>query len=181
MKICGSINADIQAATGMSVSRIKSVVQEARKRGFDETKSRRILDIYLKDTPWSGRPTVRTSAKIQEVIEKVCCDRYGREKSTEQLALDTNISAKLVWQILKSANFCKTKPTYKPGLIAQMKKDRLEFCICYKNWTLEDWMNVIWSDETSVVLGYRLRSYRVWRQPEECFLKSTIRPSWKGY
>jgi len=80
----------------MSVSRIKSVVQEARKRGFDEAKSRIILDIYLKDTPQLGRPTKRTSAKIREVIEKVRYNRYGREKSTTQLALDTNISAKTI-------------------------------------------------------------------------------------
>ena len=48
----------------MSVSRIKSVIQEARKRGFDETKSRTILDIYLRDAPQLGRLTKRTSAKI---------------------------------------------------------------------------------------------------------------------
>ena len=64
MKICGSTNADIQAATGISVSRIKLVVQEAYKRGFNKTKSRRILNIYLKDAPRSGRLTVYTSAKI---------------------------------------------------------------------------------------------------------------------
>ena len=143
MKIYGSTNADIQAATGMSVSRIKAVVQEARKRGFNETKSRTILNIYLKDAPQSGRPTKCTSTKIQEVIEKVRRDRYGREKSTQQLALDTNISTKTVWRILKSQNFHKTKPTCKPSLSAQMKKDRLEFCLHYKDWTLEDWINVI--------------------------------------
>ena len=49
IKICGSTNADIQAATGMSVSRIKSVVQEARKRGFNEAKSRTILNIYFRN------------------------------------------------------------------------------------------------------------------------------------
>jgi hypothetical protein len=80
----------------MSVSRIKSVVQEARKRGFDEAKSRTILNIYLKDAPRLGRPTKRTSTKIREVIKKVYCDRYGREKSTTQLTLDTNISAKTI-------------------------------------------------------------------------------------
>jgi len=96
IKICGSTNADIQAAISMSVSRIKSVVQKARKHRFNETKSRRILDIYLKDAPQSGRLTVYTSAKIQKVIKKVYYDRYGREKSTKQLAFNTNISAKLV-------------------------------------------------------------------------------------
>ena len=145
----------------MSISCIKSVVQEARKRGFDEAKSRTILNIYLKDAPWLGCPTKHTSAKIQEVIEKVCHDCYGREKSTKQLGLDTNISAKTVWWILKSQNFHKTKPTRKPSLSVQMKKDRFEFCLCYKDWKLEDWMNVIWSDETLVVLGYCLEGYRV--------------------
>ena len=67
----------------MSVSRIKSVVQEACKCGFDETKSRKILDIYFKDVPRSGHLTIYISAKIQKVIEKVHCDRYSREKSTE--------------------------------------------------------------------------------------------------
>jgi len=138
IKIYSSTNADIQAATSISVSRIKLVIQEARKRGFNETKSRRILNIYLKDAPRSGRLTVRTSAKIQEVIKKVRRDRYSREKSTKQLAFNTNISAKSVWQILKLANFRKTKPTCKPGLTAQIKKDRLKFCIHHKDWTLED-------------------------------------------
>ena len=96
IKIYGSTNADIQAATGISISRIKSVVQEARKRGFNKAKSHTILNIYLKDAPRSGHPTKRTSAKIQEVIKKVHRDRYGREKSTKQLSLNTNISAKTV-------------------------------------------------------------------------------------
>ena len=75
----------------------------------------------------------RTSAKIREVIKKVYRDRYGREKSTEQLALDTNISARTIWRILRSQNFRKTKPTRKPSLLAEMKKDRLKFYLYYKD------------------------------------------------
>ena len=51
----------------------------------------------------------------------------------------------------------------------------------YEDCNLEDWMNVIWSNETSVVLGYCLGGYCVWRQPEERFFRSIIRPWWKGY
>ena len=75
----------------------------------------------------------------------------------------------------------KTKPTRKPGLTAQMKKDRLEFCLRHEDWTLEDWKNVIWTDETSIILGYCLGGYHIWRTPEERFLKSTIRERWKGF
>ncbi|RYC77279.1 hypothetical protein BFJ63_vAg19847 [Fusarium oxysporum f. sp. narcissi] len=61
-----------------------------------------------------------------------------------------------------------------------MRKERLAWCIAHKDWTLEDWKNVIWSDETSVVLLHRRGSYRVWRLPKERFLRSCIRERWKG-
>ena len=35
-----------------------------------------------------------------------------------------------------------------------MKAARYTFCQAYKDWTLEDWKNVIWIDETSVILGH---------------------------
>ena len=48
----------------MSVSCIKLVIQEAWKRGFNEAKSHKILNIYFTDAPQSGRLTKYISAKI---------------------------------------------------------------------------------------------------------------------
>jgi hypothetical protein len=84
-------------------------------------------------------------------------DRYGREKSCADLAgelseIGINISATTIWRILKNAGLRKTKPTRKPGLTKKMKADRLAWCLEHQHWTLEDFKNVIWSDETSVVL-----------------------------
>jgi transposase len=62
-----------------------------------------------------------------------------------------------------------------------MKEERLKWCLAYKDWTLEDWKRVIWSDETSVVLLHRRGGYRIWRKLDERFLKSCIRERWKGY
>lgn len=42
-------------------------------------------------------------------------------------------------------------------------------------------MNVIWSDETSVVLLHRRGGYRIWRKADEAFVRSCIRERWKGY
>ncbi|EFQ95129.1 hypothetical protein PTT_06957 [Pyrenophora teres f. teres 0-1] len=77
--------------------------------------------------------------------------------------------------MLKAAGYNKTKPTRKPGLTQKMRQERLEWCLAHKDWTLEDWKNVIWSDETSVVLNHRRGGYRVWRRPEEVFTKTVIR------
>lgn len=78
-------------------------------------------------------------------------------------------------------NMRKTKPTRKPGLTPKMREARLKFAMEHKDWTEEDWKKVIWSDETSVVIGQRRGGYRVWRTPEEAFTSSCVRNRWKGY
>ena len=37
-----------------------------------------------------------------------------------------------------------------PLLSAQHKKVWLDFALAYKDWTLEDWKHVIWSDEIKI-------------------------------
>jgi len=66
-----------------------------------------------------------------------------------------------VWRILRKAGMKKIKPTYKPGLTKEMRVERLRWYLDYKDWTLEDWIKVIWIDETAVVVSYRRRGYRV--------------------
>ena len=61
-----------------------------------------------------------------------------------------------------------------------MKRERLEWCLAHRHWTLEDWKDVIWTDETSVILLHRRGGYRVWRKADERFLRSCIRERWKG-
>jgi hypothetical protein len=116
---------------------------------------------------------------------KVSNDRYGREKTTADLAgelrlLGISISASTVTRILKAAGYRKTKPTRKPGLTTRMRKERLQWCLDHQDWTLEDWKAVIWSDETSVILLHRRGGYRIWRKAEERVLRSCIRERWKG-
>ena len=64
-----------------------------------------------------------------------------------------------------------------------MKKSRLEFTIKYKDWTMEDWKRVIWTDETSVVLGHRRGNNRIWRTAQEGQepVTSTRRERYKGF
>jgi hypothetical protein len=62
----------------------------------------------------------------------------------------------------------------KPGLTPAMREARLQFCLRHKDWTLEDWKNVIWSDETLVVLGSRRGKVRVWRKSIERHDKTVI-------
>jgi hypothetical protein len=56
-----------------------------------------------------------------------------------------------------------------------MKEAWLQFCLWYKDWTLQDWKNVIWSDETSVVLGARRGRSHCWRRAWERHEKTVMR------
>ena len=77
--------------------------------------------------------------------------------------------------MLKKHKFKSVKESVKPGLTETMKKARLEFCKAHENWTLEDWKRVIWTDETSIILGHRRGKYRIWRRPHERYMKTCVR------
>jgi len=62
------------------------------------------------------------------------------------------------------------KPAVKkkrPQLLARHRKARLDWAHAHKNWTLEDWKRVVWSDETKINrLGSDGRQW-VWKKPGE--------------
>jgi transposase len=182
LKLVGFSNAEIESITGIKTSALNSLHRKAIARGFNPSESKKILDVHVEDGARSGRPKKQTEELVTEVLSKVRRDRYAREKTCAQIATEVGgVSDTTVWRILRASGFRKTKPTRKPALTEVMKKARLQFGLDHKDWTIEDWKKVIWSDETSVVIGFRRGGYRVWRTPEERFTKSCIRPRWKGY
>jgi len=184
----GKTTAQVESITGLKRSTINTIYARAIERGFDPNLvPLAIKDEYLQDAPRSGRPTKQTTAVKESLVQKVCRDRYGREKTAADLAgelsqeLNFDISSTTVWRCLKKLGYRKTKPTMKPGLTRRMKDERLKWCNDHKDWTLEDWKRVVWSDETSVMLGHRRGGYRVWRKVDQAYDKSCVRPRWKGY
>ena len=90
-----------------------------------------------------------------DVEAKVTRDRYGREKSAEAIAAEVGLCPSTVRIILKKAGYKKTKLIRKPGLTEEMKKARLEFCRAHVDKGDDFWHDIIWTDETSVILGHR--------------------------
>jgi transposase len=186
LKATGKSNEEITFLTGIKKRTINDIFARAIKRGFDPCQRPiQIQDKYLEDASRLGRPS-KQKEFLDRVVNSVRTDRYGREKSCANVAAALsqegyNISDITVWRILRRAGYRKTKPTRKPGLTKKMKEARLKWCQAHEDWTIEDWKNVIWSDETSVVLNHRRGGYRVWRKADEAFVRSCIRERWKGY
>jgi transposase len=108
----------------------------------------------------SGRPK-EISEEKEEILSAVRSDRSGREKSSEVLAYEAGINRSSALRILHKHGLHNVKPTTKPSLTPQMKQARYEWALAHKDWTLEDWKNVIWTDETSVILNHRRGAVRV--------------------
>ena len=57
-------------------------------------------------------------------------------------------------------------------------KKRLQWAKQYQNWTIEQWKNVLWSDESPFCLRFSGRS-RVWRLHNECYDPLVTQPTVK--
>ena len=177
-------SAEIAKIVDLSIATVNRIYARAIERGFDPIHTK-ITDEYVQDGARSGRPTKQDPQTVNTILSKVRLDRFGREKTCADLAGELSqegieISSSTVQTILRKAGLRKTKPTRKPGLTKKMRAERLAWCLAHEHWTLDDWKNVIFSDETSVILLHRRGGYRVWRSKDEAFLRLCIRERWKG-
>lgn len=56
-------------------------------------------------------------------------------------------SAQTVRKAAYKLGFCKRIPRMKPGLRQTSKPKRLAWALAHRNWTYEDWLHFLWTDE----------------------------------
>src|SRR6266516_1580934 len=173
--------AEIEKKTGVKPRTQRAIKKKAQDRGYNPDEDPRILESYVVDDVRPGRPQVISEDQKEALLSKVRINRAGREKSSEVLAFELGISYSSVLRMLHKEGMTNVKPTTKPGLTVAMRMIRLEWALAHQHWTLEDWKNVIWSDETSVILGHRRGAVRLWRTRGEAYEETVIRRRWKGF
>ena len=165
----------VVAVTQISKSSIYRLKAQARERGYNPLQSKKLLNSYVIDAPRSGRPSVITQAVENTILEAIRKDRYSREKTSFMLAAEQGLSSSTILRVLRRNGFRPCKTTKKPSLTEAMKEARYQFALRYKDWTIEDWKRVIWSDETGVVLNSRRGKIRQWRQPHKVCTQTCVR------
>ena len=66
--------------------------------------------------------------------------------------LQKSISERTTRRTLKQMGYSSRRPHRVPLLSAKNRKLRLQFARAHQNWTIEDWKNVAWSDESRFLL-----------------------------
>jgi hypothetical protein len=139
------------------------------------------------DNPRSGRPLIPDKVE-RDIIKCVTASSEQRQWSCAKISAEISnapsgkyVSPRSVYNVLKRHGFKSYKRTVKPGLTKKQRDARLAWCMLYKDWTLEDWKNVIFTDETSVQKGSVRGKRRVWRKESERFHGDVITRRWKGF
>ncbi len=60
--------------------------------------------------------------------------------------------------------YSSRRPHRVPLLSAKNRKWRLQFAQDHQNWTIEDWKNVVWSDESQCLLQHSDVRVRIWHK-----------------
>jgi Transposase/DDE superfamily endonuclease len=67
-----------------------------------------------------------------------------------QDVINQPLSVETTRRYLKKAGMKAVVKKKKPLLTARHKKERMDFALAHKDWTVEDWKRVVWSDETKI-------------------------------
>ncbi len=81
--------------------------------------------------------------------------------------MQNTISEHTTRQTLKQMGSSSRRPHRVPLLSAKNRKRRLQFTQAHQNWTIEDWKNLAWSDESRFLLRHSDSRVRIWRKEHE--------------
>ena len=155
----------------------------AARVGCSQSTVSRILKKDFSAPVNNGRRPKKTSPQDDRTLKRIA--HSNRFKSTTSIThlwnetMTSPVSRSTTYRRLRFHGFSSRIPCTKPLLSCKQKKKRLQFAQKYSKWTVEDWKQVIFSDESKFVMGYGNKGPRVWQQKYErhkaAYLKCSVK------
>lgn len=146
---------DIAVRIGRSKSGVQHLIERYEESG---AATRR---------PSTGRKRKTTEFEDQQIAREVL---YDRGISTRQIAHNLglhDISADTIERRIHEQLGYSSCFKIKKNFVSEANRiKRLKWAEAHKDWTIEQWRSVVWSDESPFVLRF-LGRVRVWRLPNE--------------
>ncbi len=113
--------------------------------------------VWMKMPCWCQRRMGRLVRDDRKATVTQITTRYNQD-------MPSNISERTSRRTLKQMGFSSRRPHRVPLLSANNRKRRLQFAQALQNWTIEDWKNVAWSDESRFLLRHSDGRVRIWHK-----------------
>lgn len=100
-----------------------------------------------------GRPSKLSAMSQRAVLTQITTGKAANAvEATNYIntIIPTPVSSETVRRVLRKNSFKAVVKKKKPLLSARHRQRRLAFAQKYREWTVEDWKRVIWSDETKI-------------------------------
>jgi transposase len=154
MNLAGMKHREIAEARGVPKSTVSGIISNYGIRGTTT------------HAQGAGRPPALTERDIRSVARSARRDRRATLREIASI-LPHQVSERTVQRALHAAGIFSRIATKKPYLDERHRQRRIDFERAYRNWTLEQWSKIVWTDESSFEVGDNFRQIRVWRTAEE--------------
>ena len=162
-----------------------SISQSAQLLGFSRTTISRVYKEWCEKGKTSS---MRQSCGQKCLVDARGLKRMGRLIQADRRATLTEITTRYnrgmqqsiceatTRTTLRRMGYNSRRPHRVPLISTTNRKKRLQFARAHQNWTVEDWKNVAWSDESRFLLRHSNGRVRIWRKQNE-----NMYPSSDGY
>ncbi len=145
------------------------ISETANLLGFSHTTISRVLQrmvwkreniqwatvVWTKMPCWCQRRMVRLVRDDRKATVTQITTRYNQH-------MQNTISERTTRRTLKQMGYSSRRP-HRVLLSAKNRKRRIQFTQAHQHWTIEDWKNVAWSDESRFLLRHK----RTWHKEHE--------------
>lgn len=118
----------------------------------------------IKSSKRSGRPRKLTDRDLRE-LGRLIKNRQKLKASEIRNSIVQDVSTRTIRRRAHELGFYARVAAKKPNSANEQKKRRLTFACEHCHWTIEDWMKVIWTNESSFEIGKDSQQVMVWRNP----------------
>ena len=167
MKAAGLSGRNIAANLGLVPSTVNKVIARQKCSSSTENCSR------------SGRPKKLTERDHRHLVNDV---KKNRHSTLQDITNNTpsKVSILTIQHTLHEHGLNSRIAAKKPFINDINQAKRLKFAQEHQKLTIDDWKNILWTDESSFEIGKNSRQVHVWRLTSECYNSSCLAPSFKS-
>jgi transposase len=151
----------------------------AKETGIGKSTIIRTLHNILpnRQMPSSGGPSMLSSTDQHAIISQITTGKAANAvQATKHInsIISHPVSSQTVRRVVKKHSLKAVARKKKPLLSVRHRKQRLGFALKYREWTVEDWKRLIWSDEAKINrFGSDGRQW-VWKQKGEGLIEREV-------